>query len=143
MDVRLGVSGQFCGWGDHHSSRLLRACAFDDSDILFQIQVSSLEELDACATHALSSSGCRLETLCARHDMDFDFSHSSTSAHMRAIALYAIQALNQVGFCKQVCELPGMPSCLFNAVIGHSQGLVNAIATSASVGQESFTFLSR
>ena len=132
----LQLSAQFGGQGQGFASRLERALAGDDAGLLLELQVSALEELDCAPTDALASGDARLDAWCLS-----SASHGGalTEPLCTAVAVFAAQASNFVLFNRAVQDA-ALP---FSALLGHSQGLANAVLASAGVNEQAYIALAR
>ena len=132
----LQLSAQFGGQGQGFASRLERALAGDDTGLLLELQVSALEELDCAPTDALASDDARLDGWC--HP---SASHAGalTEPLCTAVAVFAAQASNFALFNRLVQDA-AVP---FSALLGHSQGLANAVLASAGADEQAYVALAR
>lgn len=129
---------QFNGQGQGFLSRLQRACAADDTGALFEMQVSTLEELDSAATHTLRSTGGRLDGWCTPEHFSASLGLPAQSS---AVGIYASQVANYLLFSRMFVRTRSFPS--FECMFGHSQGTANAVLASATCGELAAILLSR
>ena len=130
------LSAQFGGHGQGFAARLERALAGDDAGLLFELQVSALEELDCAPTDTLAGGGARLDGWCQASAQE-----ALSSPQVTAVAVFAAQAANFSHF-RRLLAVQGAALPL-SAALGHSQGLANAVLASAGGGECTFTALAR
>ena len=130
------LSAQFGGQGQGFAARLERALAGDDAGVLFELQLSALEELDCAPTDALGAGSARLDGWCQTDERE-----ALTETHCTAVAVFATQAANFVHFRRLVADQgAALP---LSASLGHSQGLANAVLASAGGNERTCIALAR
>jgi malonyl CoA-acyl carrier protein transacylase len=132
----LQLSAQFGGHGQGFASRLERALAGDDAGLLLELQVSALEELDCAPTDALARGDARLDGWCHVAASD---GGALTEQLCTAVAVFAAQASNFALFNRLVQDV-ALP---FKALLGHSQGLANAVLAGAGDSEQAYIALAR
>jgi malonyl CoA-acyl carrier protein transacylase len=132
----LQLSAQFGGHGQGFAARLERALAGDDAGLLFEMQVSALEELDCAPTDTLATGGARLDGWCHAAAAEV-----LTEPQRTAVAVFAVQASHFVHF-RRVVATQGAVLPL-GALLGHSQGLANAVLASAASSERACVALAR